>query len=139
MLEVLVSKGRVLSWGPGQSPGTIVGLRPTPAEGTIPLDTRPSMRGLAGVLTLLTLFGVGAVGAAEGPTRTELKPYAVTIRVFDPAKGVESGQDYVLPVDSPDAEHAVASTTANAASFTKKVENGRALPVAFTCIKVEPR
>ncbi|MCJ2080312.1 hypothetical protein [Methylobacterium sp. J-090] len=71
--------------------------------------------------------------------KTELKPYNVTIRVFDPAQGAASGQDYVLPVDSPDVEHAIASTTANAASFTKKAEGGKALPVAFTCIKVEPR
>ena len=45
----------------------------------------------------------------------------------------------MLPVDSPDAEHAVASTTANAASFTKKTEGCKALPVAFTCVRVEPR
>jgi len=134
-----VSTGRVLSWGPGQGPGDRVGLRPTSAKGTIPSESHRSVRGLAGALALLALFGVDAAQAAEGPTRTALKPYTVTIRVFDPSKGPASGQDYVLPVDSPDAEHAVASTTANAASFTKKVENGRALPVAFTCIKVEPR
>lgn len=71
--------------------------------------------------------------------RTELKPFKVTVRVFDPGKGLESGQDYVLPVDSPDAEHAAASTMANAVSFTRKIDGGKALPVAFTCIKVEPR
>ncbi|WP_048435015.1 hypothetical protein, partial [Methylobacterium platani] len=80
----------------------------------------------------------GAV-RAEGPVKTQLKPFNVTIRVFDPTKGIEGGQDYVLPVDSPDAEHAIASTTANAASFTKKTDGGKALPVAFTCIKVESR
>ncbi|MCC0805729.1 hypothetical protein FPV16_05730 [Methylobacterium sp. W2] len=63
----------------------------------------------------------------------------MTIRVFDPTEGVQSGQDYVLPVDSPDIEHAFASTTANAASFTRKAESGKALPVAFTCLKVEAR
>ncbi|QDI83528.1 hypothetical protein E8E01_00825 [Methylorubrum populi] len=72
-------------------------------------------------------------------TKTDLKSFKVTIRVFDPTKGLESGQDYVLPVDSPDAEHAIASTTANAASFTKKADGGKALPVASTCIKVEAR
>ena len=72
-------------------------------------------------------------------TKTDLKPFNVTIRVFDPTKGIKDGQDYVLPVDSPDAEHAIASTTANAASFTKKAEGGKALPGAFTCIKVEAR
>jgi len=44
--------------------------------------------------------------------------------VFYSTKGPESGQDYVLPVDSPNAEHAVTSTTANAASFTETVEGG---------------
>ena len=76
---------------------------------------------------------------ADSMSKTDLKPFNVTIRVFDPTKGLESGQDYVLPVDSPDAEHAVASTTANAASFTRKTDGGTALPVAFTCTKVEPR
>ena len=71
--------------------------------------------------------------------KTDLKPFNVTIRVFDPTKGLESGQDYVLPVNSPDAEYAIASTTANAASFTKKTDGGKALPVALTCIKVEAR
>ena len=76
---------------------------------------------------------------AEGMMKTELKPFNVTIRVFDPTKGLDAGQDYVLPVDSLDADHAVASTTANAASFTKKIEGGKVLPIAFTCIKVESR
>ena len=47
---------------------------------------------------------------------TQLKHYNVTIRRFDPAQGPQSGQDFVLPVDSPDEEHAIASTLANAAS-----------------------
>ena len=90
--------------------------------------------------SLLLMGAMTAPSKAAGtPMRTALKPFDVTIRVFDPTKGLESGQDYVLPVDSPDAEHAVASTMANAASFTKKVEGDKPLPLAFTCIKVEPR
>ena len=89
-------------------------------------------------LSALTLLGTGQV-QADDTTKTPLKPFNVTLRVFDPGRGIASGQDYVLPVDSPDAEHAVASTTANAASFTKKTEGGKALPVAFTCVRVEPR
>lgn len=87
---------------------------------------------------VLALLGVGAAQAGD-MGKTTLKPFSVTIRVYDPTKGLDAGQDYVLPVDSPDAEHAIASTTANAASFTKKTEGGKALPVAFTCIKIEPR
>ena len=69
----------------------------------------------------------------------ELKPYTVAVRVFDPAKGLDSGETYLLPVDSPDAEHACASTLANAASFTRKVEDGRAVPVAFCAVEVRER
>lgn len=90
-------------------------------------------------LAALTLLGTGRIQAAETMTKTSLTPFNVTIRVFDPAKGFESGQDYLLPVNSPDAEHAAASTLANAASFTKKIEGGQAISVAFACVKVAPR
>jgi len=92
---------------------------------------------VAAAATVILLYATQA--QADGMTKTDLKSFKVTIRVLDPTKGLESGQDYVLPVDSPDAEHAIASTTANAASFTKKADGGKALPVAFTCIKVEAR
>ena len=75
---------------------------------------------------LLALVVPSVAQAADGLIRTPLKPFNVTIRVFDTAKGVGSGTDYVLPVDSPDAEHAVASKMANAASFTRKSEGDKA-------------
>lgn len=84
----------------------------------------------------LILLGATRVQADDTPP-TELKPFNVTIRVFDPTKGLESGQNHVLPVDSPDAEHAIASTTANAASFAREAEGDKALPVALTCVTVE--
>ena len=55
----------------------------------------------------------------------QLKPFNVTVCIFEPAKGLESGQTYVLPVDSPDAEHACASTIANAASLRRRRKTGR--------------
>lgn len=61
---------------------------------------------------------------ADDMAKTARRPFNVTIRVFDSTKGLESGQDYVPPVDSPNAEHAVTSTTANAASFTETMEGG---------------
>ncbi len=98
------------------------------------------MRGLISGTVLAALAVIGSTQLQAGETmKTGRKPYNVTILVFDPTKGMESGQDYVLPVDSPDEEHAIASTTANAASFTTKVGGGKPLPVAFTCVKVEPR
>ena len=69
----------------------------------------------------------------------DLKPFNVTIRVFDPSEGLDSGTTYVLPVDSPDAEHACASTLANAASFTGKTRDGMAVPVAFCAVAVTER
>ncbi|MEN3237859.1 hypothetical protein PUR29_30695 [Methylobacterium ajmalii] len=90
-----------------------------------------------GLAMLPVMAPVGAL--ADGLARADLKPFNVTIRVFDPTKGIGSGQDYVPPVDSPDAEHAIASTTANAASFTTKTSGGKAIPVAYTCVRVEPR
>ena len=68
-----------------------------------------------------------------------LKPFNVTVKVFDPAAGLDSGETYVLPVDSPDAEHACASTLANAASWTPKTVGGEAKPIAFCAVKVEAR
>ena len=68
-----------------------------------------------------------------------LKPYNCTIRVFDPADGRVLAE-HVLPVDSPDAEHAAASTLANAASFTPKtMEDGGVRSVAFACVHIAPR
>ena len=69
---------------------------------------------------------------------TELKSYACTIRIFDPASG-ETIAEHVLPVDSPDAEHAAASTLANAASFTPKTDGDVVRSVAFCCTSVEMR
>lgn len=69
---------------------------------------------------------------------TELKPFACTIRVFDSASG-STIAEHVLPVDSPDAEHAAASTLANAASFTPKTDGGNVRPVAFCCTAITPR
>ncbi len=69
----------------------------------------------------------------------DLHHYNVTVRRFDPTQGPMSGQLFVLPVDGPDAEHAIASTIANAAAFSKKTEAGQVQPVAFMAVKVEPR
>jgi len=68
-----------------------------------------------------------------------LRSFDCIIRIFDPANG-RTIAEHVLPVDSPDAEHAAASTLANAASFTAKIgADGEVLSVAFACIKVEAR
>lgn len=80
-----------------------------------------------------------ATSAQTVATMANLQHYDVTIRRFDPTKGPTSGQEFVLPVDSPDEEHAIASTIANAASWPGKVTNGRPGPVAFMAVRVRPR
>lgn len=74
---------------------------------------------------------------AQSPS--DLKKFNVTVRRFDPAKGISSGTDFVLPVDSPDEEHAVSAAMSNAVAFTRKVDGSDVLPVAFACIAVAPR
>ena len=72
-------------------------------------------------------------------TPANLKKFNVTIRRFDPKKGLESGEDIVLPVDSPDEEHAISSTLANAVSWTIKSQGGEVLSVAFCCVGIQER
>ena len=89
------------------------------------------------VAALCTL--ASAASAQTVQTQAELKHYEVTIRRFDPTQGPAAGELFVLPVDSPDEEHAIASTIANASAFSRKTEAGRPLPVAFMAVRVEPR
>ena len=74
---------------------------------------------------------------AQSPS--DLKKYNVTVRRFDPAQGLGSGTDFVLPVDSPDEEHAASAAMSNAVAFTRKIEGSRVLSVAFACVAVSPR
>ena len=91
------------------------------------------------ILLATTLAASAASAQMPVSSPAELKHYTVTIRRFDPTQGTRSGQDFMLPVDSPDEEHAIASTLANAASFSRKAANGRTLPVAFMATRVAPR
>ena len=69
----------------------------------------------------------------------DLKEFNVTIRRFDPTFGPENGEEFVLPVDSPDEEHAVSATLSNAVAFTTKVKGSELLPIAFCCFGIEER
>ena len=81
----------------------------------------------------------GAAAPSKLGAPANLKKFSVTIRRFDTLKGVDSGEDFVLPVDSIDEDHAIASTLANAISWTVKAQGGAVLPVAFCCVAVEER
>ncbi len=70
---------------------------------------------------------------------SDLKRFNVTVRRFNPMGGFVDGMDFVLPVDSPDEEHAVSAAMSNAVAFTRKTEDGTALCVAFACMAVSAR
>ncbi len=74
---------------------------------------------------------------AQSPS--DLKKFNVTVRRFDPANGLASGTDFVLPVDSPDEEHAASAAMSNAVAFTRKMDSGKVLAVAFACVAIAPR
>ena len=60
---------------------------------------------IAGALGLLAALSHSPHALAQGVmqmanTPSDLKKFNVTVRRFDPAKGLASGTDFVLPVDS---------------------------------------
>ena len=69
----------------------------------------------------------------------ELKKFNVIVKRFNPGEGQTSGETFVLPVDSPDEEHAVSAAMSNAIAFSTKVEGSSPLPVAFSCVGIEMR
>lgn len=69
----------------------------------------------------------------------QLKQYNVTVQTFNPDAREEAEQEYVLPVDSPDEEHAISAAMSNAVAFTTKVEGSTIKPVAFRCVTVTAR
>ena len=68
-----------------------------------------------------------------------LNRYNVQIRRFHPNDPADRGESFVLPVDSPDEEHAISSTLANCISWTTKVRLGVLLDVAFMCTGIDKR
>ncbi len=80
--------------------------------------------------------------AASTPTTIMGKPlrkYNVTVRRFNPTQGPGSGDQFVLPVDSPDPEHAISAAMSNAVAFTTKSTGTSVLPVAFLCTGIADR
>ncbi len=69
----------------------------------------------------------------------ELKKFNVIVRRFDPHKGLANGEEFILPVDSPDEEHAVSAAMSNAIAFTTKVQASSPLQIAFCCVGIEAR
>ena len=65
--------------------------------------------------------------------------YNVTVQRFHPEQGSAGGVTFILPVDSPDAEHAVSAAMSNAIAFSPKMQGTAPLPVAFCCLAVSER
>ena len=88
------------------------------------------------LLASLSLVPVAASARSDVATPSELKPFNVTIRRYDPTPDAGRGHLFMLPVDSPDEEHAASSTLSNAIAFSRKTDGSKALPVAFTVVSV---
>ncbi|WP_419804536.1 hypothetical protein [Terriglobus sp.] len=68
-----------------------------------------------------------------------LKQYNVTVRCFNPDERTSRGQIFILPVDSPDEEHAISAAMSNCIVFTTKSRLGVLIDIAFQCIDVSRR
>ncbi len=71
-----------------------------------------------------------------------LTKYNVTVRRFDPTKGINDdgdAQNFVLPVDSPNEEHAISAAMSNCVAFTPKMHFGSLKPIAFCATAVNER
>lgn len=69
----------------------------------------------------------------------DLKKFNVTVRCFNPELASDRGREFVLPVDSPDEEHAISAAMSNAVAFTTKRNGDKVLPIAFCCIAISER
>ena len=68
----------------------------------------------------------------------QVKKFNVTVQRFDPS-GKDRGEEFVLPVDCPDEEHAASAVLSNLIAWTPKFQNGKMLPIAFRCVAVAER
>lgn len=105
-------------------------------------------------LTAATISGVGvpflmAQPGKAAPTENEnsafakeeqmqVKKFNVTVQRFNPSTQTP-GEEFVLPVDCPDAEHAASAVLSNLIAWTPKTEGGKILPIAFRCIAINER
>ncbi len=92
-------------------------------------------------LALSSGIALSAQTASPGMSATNqtLKKYNVTVRRFDPSRSADPGEQFVLPVDSPDPEHAISAAMSNAVAFSTKSSGMSVLPVAFTCVAIAER
>ncbi len=68
----------------------------------------------------------------------QVKKFNVTVHRFHPSNS-GSVEEFVLPVDCPDEEHAASAVLSNLIAWTPKLEGGKVLPIAFRCIAVTER
>ena len=83
----------------------------------------------------------GAAAPAQAQTSTQpmqVKKFNVTVHRFDPSNPGHM-EEFVLPVDCPDAEHAASAVLSNLIAWTPKTEGSKVLPIAFRCIAITER
>lgn len=68
----------------------------------------------------------------------QVKKFNVTVHRFDPSNNGHV-EEFVLPVDCPDEEHAASAVLSNLIAWTPKLDGGKVLPIAFQCIAVTER
>lgn len=104
-----------------------------------------------GTISRRTVLGTLAAGVASAALphaeaqspfgnmpATPPKRFSVTVRRFDPLVPSRF-EDFTLPVDCPDAEHAASAVLSNLIAWTTKTTGMAALPVAFRCMAVTER
>lgn len=67
-----------------------------------------------------------------------VKKFNVTVQRFDPANPSRV-EEFTLPVDCPDPEHAASAVLSNLIAWTTKTQGTSALPIAFRCTAVAER
>lgn len=68
----------------------------------------------------------------------EIKQFNVTVRRFDPSRD-DAGEEFILPVDCPDAEHAASAVLSNLIAWSEKTSGSSVRSIAFQCLAVSER
>ncbi len=106
-------------------------------------DSSMSRRHLVGTLGAGLAATVLPAAVAPSLAQTsaqpmQIKKFNVTVERFDPANTGHVEQ-FILPVDCPDSEHAASAVLSNLIAWTPKTEGSKVLPIAFRCIAITER
>ena len=102
------------------------------------LSRRQLVGALGAGVAATALPGVAAPLQAQTSTSMQVKKFNVTVHRFDPSNPSHT-EEFVLPVDCPDAEHAASAVLSNLIAWTPKTDGGKILPIAFRCMAITER